>query len=679
MHEPSPPGGPERLPVPCSDPSAPPAARERCAAARAALDSVHGELRDAVAELTEARAQLQHLLDASPAVTYALRLEPDPVARWVSANIERVMGYAVEDALAPGWWAARVHPDDVPRMDPELADLLRAGEIAREYRFRAADGSWRWIRDSQRLVRDAAGRPAEVVGSWLDVTERRAADEALLESEARFRELERSVDEVFWLHDVEAGRTLYVSPRFEDVWGTTVEALYADPRAWARALHPEDRERVLAFMDAERTREYEVEYRIVRPDGELRFLRDRGYPIRDPDGRVRRTAGIAVDVTETVLRERHLRRVERLASLGTLIGGVAHELNNPLHAIRSFADLLLLEPRGADDLEALTVIRREADRAARVVADLRLIARETQDGGARTGVDVNAVVRHVLRVRRYALETGNVEVVEDLAAGLPPVLARGSDLEQVLLNLVVNAEQAMDGRPARRLTVRTRRTRDGVVLSVGDTGCGIPPEDRERIFDPFFTTKAPGEGTGLGLSLVHSVVAEHGGAVHVESEPGAGATFRVVLPRTHAADAEPAPERAATAPAHRLRVLVVDDEDGVRRVAQRWLERRGHVVDTAAEGAEALRLLAAADYDAILSDLRMPGLGGEELLLRLREEGRGRDRRLVFVTGDAASAAAARVVAESSVPVLVKPVRLEELSAVVESLAPRSPAVLSLP
>jgi nitrogen-specific signal transduction histidine kinase len=393
-------------------------------------------------------------------------------------------------------------------------------------------------------------------------------------------------------------------------------------------------------------------------------VRTIGEAERAPDGTIVRVQGAFQDITDRRRAETLLRRSERLASVGTLVGGVAHELNNPLHAIRSFAELMLLDPRAHEDREALEIIRREADRAAKVVSDLRLLARETQEGdGEREAVDLNEIVGHMVKVRRYSLETGNVEMRLDLAENLPTVLADRADIEQVVLNLMVNAEQAMAEQKGERiLIVRTRRTPQGAAVHVVDTGPGIPPQNLERIFDPFFTTKAPGVGTGLGLSLVHNIVTEHEGQIHVESEVGKGTAFRIELPR-----ATPSGEtgRAERAPdethAGSLRILVVDDEETIRLVSSRFLERLGHRVDVVADGMDALRHLERIDYDVILSDLRMPGLGGEELLERLRARGDGLERRLIFVTGDAAHG-----VGGTGVPVLVKPVRLEELSRAVE-------------
>ncbi len=395
-------------------------------------------------------------------------------------------------------------------------------------------------------------------------------------------------------------------------------------------------------------------------------------PVRDAAGETLLFA-VSRNVSGEVSRESQLRRAERLASLGTLLSGVAHELNNPLAAIKSFAQLLLLDERPAEDQEALEVIEREAARAAKIVADLRLVARQTErSGGAREPVQLNDVVRGVLEIRAYTLQTHNVEVRADLARDLPPVHADRGEMEQVVLNLVLNAEHSLADHPGeRRLIVRTRPSAQGVSLQVVDSGPGIPEEHLERIFDPFWTTKAPGKGTGLGLSLVHGIVAEHGGEIRVDSETGRGAAFAVELPRAPAA-----PPREDSATPRPLRVLVVDDEAPIRRSLVRYLERRGHRVDEASDGSEALaRLGDAGDepYDVILADLRMPGLGGERLLAELRAGGTGAEERLVFITGDALSAAAAAGLAASRIPVVFKPFELEQVARAVEQRAGGEP------
>ncbi len=234
------------------------------------------------------------------------------------------------------------------------------------------------------------------------------------------------------------------------------------------------------------------------------------------------------DLTEERRMAEHLRQSEKLAALGELVAGVAHELNNPIAGISAFAQLLLEDPLEPEQLDSVRLIRREADRAVAVIRDLLLFSRKS--GPARSSVDLNEVVAHTLRLRSYGLRTAGIDVRVDLAPSLPLIPGDAQRLQQVVLNLIVNAEHAMTGTGTRRLDVRTGSEGHQVILVVADTGTGINEETRQRIFEPFFTTKPVGQGTGLGLSVSYGIVRAHGGTIDVESSPGAGATFRVSLP-----------------------------------------------------------------------------------------------------------------------------------------------------
>ncbi|MEX2583727.1 MAG: PAS domain-containing protein [Gemmatimonadota bacterium] len=413
---------------------------------------------------------------------------------------------------------------------------------------------------------------------------------------------------------------------------------------------------------------------------------DRSIPMHLVIGTVAQDDGevlyfsIARDIRGEIERETNLRRTERLASIGTLIGGFAHKLNNPLHAIQGLAELLAVSPGAPTVKEDLESIQREALRAARIVADLKDLAGSTHaDGSNEERVDLNDVLRQALGSRHFSLNSRNVEIVEELEEQLPLVLGNHRQLQQVFLNLILNAEEAMERSPGeRRLVVRTRAAAGRVEVAVIDTGGGIPPEHLERIFDPFWTTKAPRESTGLGLSLVQTRVAEHGGSVRVESTPGEGAAFFIHLPCL--TDRMPAPEAPApqeTATPDPLRILLVDDEPTVRSGVSRYLAGRGHHVDLAVDGGDALRMVADADaagliYDVIVSDLRMPGLAGDELFARLRDAGGGLERRFIFMTGDALGGDTTRVLAELGAPVLFKPISLRKAAAQIEGLAART-------
>jgi two-component system, cell cycle sensor histidine kinase and response regulator CckA len=393
-----------------------------------------------------------------------------------------------------------------------------------------------------------------------------------------------------------------------------------------------------------------------------------------PEGDQPHALTIYNDASESIEREQQLRRAERLSSLGTLVGGVAHELNNPLNAIINFAALLLTEVRSQEERQDLETIVREGERAAKIVANLRLVARQAEiEQAPKERVDVNDVVSHVLKLRAYSLANSNIRVESVLEPDLPPIWGDRGQMEQVVLNLVVNGEQAMAAsRGEGTLRVLTSIGPLGVRIEVSDDGPGIPSTQVDRIFDPFWTTKAPGEGTGLGLSLVHNIVAESGGSVDVRSVEGHGASFIVDMP-TPPNGLDPDPVGAHISDAHDhlpvdpIRILVVEDEAAVRQSIVRYLARLGHTVDDASDGSEALRLLGdRAPYDLILSDLRMPGLSGEQFLERLKKTGAGMEERILFMTGDATGAGEFL----GGAPLLIKPVKLTEIArAIQECLA----------
>lgn len=373
-------------------------------------------------------------------------------------------------------------------------------------------------------------------------------------------------------------------------------------------------------------------------------------------------------------RETQVRVSERICAVAPLLSGVCHELNNPLTSIKSFAELLLLDARSDDDREALEIVQREAHRAARIVSDLRTVARQSQEEALRREfVDLNEVVRSVARGRAREMEAEGIQIRQELTVDLPATPAVRAHIEQVATQLVSNAINAMEGREeARVLTLATTRTERGVCLLVRDTGRGIAPEHLTRIFDPFWTTGRSSERSGLGLSLVHSIISSHGGRITAESQLGRGSTIRVELPL--AEEVQPEVSTGDERPASRgLRVLVVDDEAPIRFSLSRYMERRGHEVHQAADGGAALRMLdevAPGDqYDIVVADLRMPGLDGECLLGRLRERGDGLEQRLIFMTGDAQSPCANRLLQDSGIPVMWKPFELAEVAQVIEAQA----------
>ncbi len=362
-----------------------------------------------------------------------------------------------------------------------------------------------------------------------------------------------------------------------------------------------------------------------------------------------------------------LLQAEKLASLGQTISGIAHELNNPLATILTWADRL--SHRQVDDQtrRGLDVILSEAERSARIVRNLLTFARKRHT--TRTMVDVNQVVEETLTLRAYEQRVTNINVIRALAAGLPQVFADPHQLQQVLLNLVINAEQAMlSAHGHGTLVVRTWHdgTNDQVVLEVNDDGPGIPEEARTKIFDPFFTTKEVGKGTGLGLTVAYAIVQEHGGRLWIGTPEGggAGASFFVALPTGDASTVrapQPPPEEIAKDLPRGASVLLVEDEPALAQAVGEGLADAGFIVDHASDGEEALALAGARTYDLIVCDLKMPRVDGMQFYRTIAATKPALARRVIFVTGDVVGTDAERFLEETGCRWLAKPFRLADL------------------
>jgi signal transduction histidine kinase/sensor domain CHASE-containing protein/ActR/RegA family two-component response regulator len=377
---------------------------------------------------------------------------------------------------------------------------------------------------------------------------------------------------------------------------------------------------------------------------------------------------------DTLRRQQEaLYQSEKLAAMSGLLASVAHELNNPLTAITVQADLLQEESTDAELSGLAADISQAAGRCVRLVRHFLTLAR--QDLPEQTAVRLNEVVEDAMRVLAYTLQLDNIDVEQNLHADLPPLWADPHQLHQVVINLLTNAQQALhDILPPRRITLATRfeATPDRVIFEVADNGPGIPPELLERILEPFFTTKPPGVGTGLGLSLCQGIIDSHGGRLYVESQPGQGAVFRVELPVTEPlATAVEATEPEVVAPMSGKDLLIVDDEVGTTTALVRVFRRDGHILETAANGREALDKLRVRSYDLILCDLRMPELDGPSLYRALASERPHLQPRFVFLTGDTLSPEAKAFFDETRVPHLAKPFRAAEIRRLVQQALQR--------
>jgi len=357
-----------------------------------------------------------------------------------------------------------------------------------------------------------------------------------------------------------------------------------------------------------------------------------------------------------------LLQAEKMAALGQTISGVAHELNNPLATILSWSERLSQRTNvDAAIRRGIEIIHSESERAARIVRNLLTFARKRQT--TRAMVDVNKVVRETLALRSYEQRVTNITIIDALASGLPLIFADGHQLQQVLLNLVINAEQAMlaaNGRGV--LVVRSwfDADREAVTLEINDDGPGVPSDLQPKVFDPFFTTKEVGKGTGLGLTVAYAIVQEHGGRIRLESPPGRGASFFIELPVTGVklpAPPAPPPEAQITSAS----ILVVEDEAPLAAAVVDALRDAGYVVDRATDGEDALEKIGDATFDLVVCDLKMPRLDGKAFYRMLSASTPAMRQRVVFVTGDVAGTDAEQFLEQSGCRWLAKPFRLSDL------------------
>jgi two-component system NtrC family sensor kinase len=395
-------------------------------------------------------------------------------------------------------------------------------------------------------------------------------------------------------------------------------------------------------------------------------------PVREGT-RIPKVLALARDITEQRRAQTQLHQAEKLAAMGQLVSGVAHEINNPAAIISGFAQTLLLDQLTPEQRETMQMMYDEATRIGRITSNLLAFARAGSK--ERTLVDLNDIVRRTYALRSYHLTTLNITVNLELDDDDPKLWANGSEMQQMLLNLLINAEQALTGVTARRaITIRTATIDDRVRMQVADTGPGVPPDIHGKIFDPFFTTKPEGAGSGLGLSICYGIVQDHSGRIWVDSEPGKGAVFTAELLRDARTRQRlsPAPVPAppvVAAPDSPLSILLIDDEEGLRRAVVTFLKRRGMQAVAVGDGADALKALRHERFDVIVSDIRMPGMSGREFLERLRIEHPAMVNRLVFSTGDTFASDTSSLLRDAGVPSLVKPYDFAKLETLLREVA----------
>ncbi len=593
---------------------------------RYAIDRRAAEVRrrDAEAAMQISDERFRLLTTASHDAVWEWNIESGEI--WW--NLDTKFGYAPGE-LPPTFeaWGSHIHPEDWPEVSRRIHDVVASGDnvFVAEYRFQRKNGSYAYILDRGHLSRDAWGKPLRMVGSMTDLTDRhralaRIAEQASLLDQARDAIIVRDLNHRVRYYNRSAER-LY-GWTAADVMGQSVrDRFFEDPAVFDDAMY-----RLLQDGN------WQGEVAVRGRDGARIFVESHWTMTRDASGDPRAVLVIDTDITEKKELERRFLRAQRMESIGTLAGGIAHDLNNMLAPVLMSIDLLKDNPSAAERDVILSTIESSARRGAEMVRQVLTFARGAE--GERSAVEVPALLQGV---EKFANDTfmKNITVRTRVAPHVAAVLGDVTQLHQVLMNLCVNARDAMPNGGSLTITAELQTidhsdpnidtmVRPGryVAIRVADTGTGIPAEILDRIYEPFFTSKPTGKGTGLGLSTSSAIVKSHGGFMQVESEPGRGSTFTVFLPALDAvAAAEPVVPAASISRGSGELVLVIDDEQPLLRMTSLVLESFGYRVLLAQSGPEALVTFAEHrdDIKVVITDMTMPLMDGATVIRKIRE------------------------------------------------------------
>jgi PAS domain S-box-containing protein len=564
----------------------------------------------------------------------------------------------------------------------EMMNRVTEGKIAPRFE------TVRIRQDGQRIdvavtispIKDSGGLVVGVSRIFRDIADRKLALESLRESETRFRELAENIDEVFWIADPEEAKKLYISPAYERIWGLTCQSAYERPYMWLDAIHPDDRDRVVRALRTKATQGvFDEEYRIIRPDRTERWIRDRAYPVRDAAGATRRWVGVAEDISKYRNLEEQLRQTQKMEAIGTLAGGIAHDFNNILTSISGYTELSQMILTGNDTVRGyLGSVLQAASRATDLVRQILTFSR--QQRVERRLIQLRPIVAETINLLRASIPS-TIDFNISLATNAPTVLADPTQIHQILMNLGTNAWYSMKGRPG-RLEIKLERfpvdvaqaatqprLRAGLYarVSVSDTGSGMDQATMGRIFEPFFTTKPPGEGTGLGLSVVHGIMESHDGAITVYSQMGEGTVFHLYFPE-QAGEAAQIESKGDPVPiGNGERILFIDDEELLAGLGQKTLTALGYEVESMTLPAEALSVVRADPqrFALVLTDQTMPGMTGIFLATQLKHI--RPDLPVILMTGYSMALGSAQIDAAGVLQVLIKPASIHTMGVAVHA------------
>lgn len=501
-----------------------------------------------IADLIFSQNELKRAIDAVALVSEA-DLDGNIIA--INENFCRLMGYTQAELLGKNHRVFKSGEHD-SAFYQDLWRTISLGKVWRgEICNRARNGELHWTNGAIVPVMGEDNLPKKYLAIRFETTDRVRAMRELAESQKLFQDLTEHLRLTYWISDPQMSQFQFVSPAFETIWRRSVASLLAVPQLWLETIHPDDREGVEQAASAlKQNREFEAVYRIVRPNGETRWIHNRAFPILDKAGQIEKVTGIAEDITERKQIEdrqgevqSQLQQAQKMEALGMLTGGIAHDFNNILAAILGYSNLARDRFAGenAKLRDYLTEIALAGERGRDLV--IKMLAYSRGGKGATVSINLAELARDTLKMLKAAIPS-SIEVSEQSAADLPSVRGDPVGLQQIITNLCVNARDAMNGQG--RLGLNLRRTviadktecaschhavsGEFVELRVSDSGSGMSDAQMEKIFQPFYTTKAVDKGTGMGLAMVHGIVHEHGGHILVDSTPGEGSSFHILLP-----------------------------------------------------------------------------------------------------------------------------------------------------
>jgi PAS domain S-box-containing protein len=607
-----------------------------------------------------------------------------PDGRLLDANpaLVRMLGFTTKEELQRENFRER-YADPIQR-DVLVQRIMDKGSIQDvDVIFRRRDGSEIHCLASGFAIRDSFGQLIRIQGTLVDITERIEVEERLRQEQEFVRQLVANFPEMIAVLDLN-GKFTFVSSRIQELLGHSADEVIG--KSLITLAHRDDVRRLESSLEKfvkEDLRHDQLEYRTRHADGTWRMLRASVSPLYGANGKISGIVASARDVTGAKEAEKQKLQKEKLAAMGEMMSGVAHELNNPLTAILGVSDLI--RDRAADEVtrRQADIILKQARRAAGIVQNLLAFSRPSALASQK--IHPREILQRVVDQHTEALRQKNVNVEVKSAADLPFIEADPRLLQQVFVNLIANAEQAITAAKDRGTIHIALAHADGkVTFTFKDEGPGIPVENLSKIFDPFFTTKRPGGGTGLGLTIALAIAKEHGGSIDVDSVPGEGAAVCVILPALIEPDiaADPATTTGSRATS-KLRALpgsellqghsvyVVDDEESIREIVQEGLTARGMTVEGAPSSEEALAHLANHSYDFIICDFNLPGQNGGQFFEKARALPRTANTKFIFMTGALLDTDTTERFSENGAAMLQKPFHISALATLLTERIPQ--------